>query len=248
MTTPGAYDGRKRKKMLRLTTGVWAVVSLVVCLAAHHAHAQLGESTGVGGGGGREVEEGRMEVEMEVEVVNYDNEDEETDEETEEEEEEGGDEGRGRSGAETEPTTPFRWKAVDETYQGCIFDDTFFNLTDTVLFVNLTQVMEVDSLDSIEEACYHMCLIKEPFSYYLTLSPSTRPNDTDVCSCHQENQLLQENMLEDDTNCDKYKELHRVYCGPANHKCYSRASGGVGSSWCLFISTLTLLITRSLLH
>ncbi|KAK3880204.1 hypothetical protein Pcinc_015273 [Petrolisthes cinctipes] len=231
--------------VLRATTGVWVVV--VVCLSAHYAHAQLGENTGVGGGGGREVEEGRMEVEMEVEVVDYDNEDEFEDtshQETEEDEEGGGEvEGKGRTGVETEPTTPFRWKAVHETYQGCIFDDTFFNLTDTVLFVNLTQVMEVDALDSIEEACYHMCLIKEPFSYYLTLSPSTRPNDTDVCSCHQENQLLQENMLEDDTNCDKYKELHRVYCGPANHKCYSRASGIVGSSWWLFFSTLTLLLT-----
>ena len=44
------------------------------------------------------------------------------------------------------------------------------------------QVMEMNDLESVEDACFHMCSVKKPFSLYIGLIPAVS-SGTDGCGC-----------------------------------------------------------------
>ncbi|XP_071530672.1 uncharacterized protein [Panulirus ornatus] len=202
--------------------GVWAVLT-VLCLASQ-AHAQLGEGAEAG------QDDTQAWVADDSEGASGGRE-EAPPEDREEEEEE-----------EEEPMTviiqtPRRWKPLLETYQGCIPADESFQ--DSLMFVNLTQVMVGhDELTSVEGACQHLCLNKVPFSMYLTISPALN-GSVDACGCHLQDELNLNDMVADE-GCDSRIDLYRVYCGPHNIDCFSRA--GVTGALSFPLMALPLLL------
>lgn len=132
-----------------------------------------------------------------------------------------------------------RWRPLLDTYQGC-YDGRDFN--GTLMYVNLTQVMENNEVESVEEACFHLCSNKKPCSsMYIAVSPAVS-SGMDGCGCQEV--LDPDNKMEDITDgeeCDKVQHYYSVYCGSTNNDCMNHAITLTASSLLLCLPFAALL-------
>lgn len=126
------------------------------------------------------------------------------------------------------------WRPLEDTYQGCFLEEEFDG---TLMFVNLTQVMEIHELESKERACFHMCRNKKPLSTYLAISPAIT-SGADGCGCKD---LLDSGSEVDSDRCDEVADHYRVYCGPANWECLNHGEMATVSSLLLCLVLVALL-------
>ncbi|XP_045118830.1 uncharacterized protein LOC123508891 [Portunus trituberculatus] len=127
-----------------------------------------------------------------------------------------------------------RWRPLLDTYQGC-YDGQVFN--GTLMYVNLTQVMENNQLEGAEQACFHLCSNKKPLSsMYIAVSPAVS-SVVDGCGCQEA--LYLDNL--DGEKCDTVQHYYRVYCGPANDECMNHGTTLAASSLLLGLPLAALL-------
>ncbi|XP_063840323.1 uncharacterized protein LOC135089054 isoform X2 [Scylla paramamosain] len=142
--------------------------------------------------------------------------------------------GRGESGLVVRGRER-RWRPLLDTYQGC-YDGQVFN--GTLMYVNLTQVMDNNQLEGVEQACFHMCSNKKPLSsMYIAVSPAVS-SGMDGCGC-QEARYPDNEM--DDVECDGEQNYYRVYCGPTNEDCLNHGITLAASSLLLCLPLAALL-------
>lgn len=200
----------------------WAVALVCLCM---HAHAQLGE--GVVGRDENPSWEDPPPMESDdyyYKDVVYDNTGTEED---------------------VQRSRTYEWKPIDRTYQGCLFED-YISEDSPFLFVNLSEIVEVVNKSEVvtkADACFDLCLHKEPFSFYITMNLGLSDKDTDACGCHSEDELQLDLKQDDDSNCDENSTLYRVFCGPENIDCLNKADAFAASSinvllFSILISTL----------
>ncbi|XP_064111768.1 uncharacterized protein LOC135219167 [Macrobrachium nipponense] len=112
-------------------------------------------------------------------------------------------------------------KSVEGTYQGCLSEDYITN--GTYIYFNLTQDMKDEfSVSNEAEACFNLCLNKDPFSFFVSVNKGLRGSN-DGCGCHAEDEIDLQKIEWDDSACDEDENCARIYCGPENIGCINAA-------------------------
>lgn len=135
---------------------------------------------------------------------------------------------------------PRRWKPVEQTYMGCLHNQT--NFAGTLMFVNLQEVEVDEPLTSLEAACYQLCLDKKPFAEYITVAEAVN-GSADACGCYYEGDLDLENTVNDVLCAGGMLGYYGVYCGPGDEECFSGAPAVGCSALALVMIVLPLLLT-----
>ncbi|XP_037792722.1 uncharacterized protein LOC119588084 isoform X2 [Penaeus monodon] len=118
---------------------------------------------------------------------------------------------------------PRYWLALEDTFLGCLAHNRIYN--GTVMNVNLTEIGKLHNGQDRAQACYQLCQNKMAFAGFIAVSYGVG-GLMDRCGCHYEYDL--DFMFEeDDGTCDGSMSHSRIYCGPGNIECFSRA-GGLG--------------------
>ncbi|XP_042856498.1 uncharacterized protein LOC122243095 isoform X1 [Penaeus japonicus] len=135
---------------------------------------------------------------------------------------------------------PRNWLALEDTYLGCLSHDNTYN--GTVMHVNLTEISKLHNGQSRTQACYQLCLNKMAFAGFIAVSFGNR-GVLDRCGCYYEYHL--DFVFEDDdATCDGSTSHSRIYCGPGNIECFSRA-GGLGGGTPTWLFSLALLMSSA---
>ncbi|XP_027208880.2 uncharacterized protein [Penaeus vannamei] len=133
---------------------------------------------------------------------------------------------------------PRYWLALDDTFLGCLAHNRIYN--GTILRVNLTEISKLHNGQDRTQACYQLCKNKMAFAGFIAVSFGVG-GLMDRCGCHYEYDL--DFMFEeDDGTCDGSMSHSRIYCGPGNIECFSRA-GGLGGGTPTWLLSLALLIS-----
>lgn len=136
-----------------------------------------------------------------------------------------------------------RSKSVEETYQGCLSEDHITN--GTYIYFNLTQDTKDEFRVSSEaEACFYLCLNKDPFSFFISVNKGLRGSN-DGCGCHAEDEIDLQEIEWYDSTCDEDENLVRIYCGPENIGCINAAPSLLRSSTNVFWFILSFLVVWS---